>query len=222
LQKFDWIDLNFGCPAPKVFKGEAGSALLAHPQKISKIINACVLNTQKPVSAKIRIGLNQNNINAVEIAKVCEEAGASAIIVHGRTREQGYGGQVQLEHIAAVKASVKVPVIGNGDVRDEQSYKQMLQTGVDGVSLARAALGKPWIFDVIKGKKPQVDEFEILKQHVKYLRKLYPENFLAKYLRKHFLWYLSSSAPAKLRAQIVGMENVEKVLQAMRGFVKKS
>ena len=147
-----FIDINMGCPVPKVaLRSQAGSALLKNPKKIGEIINKVVSSVSCPVTVKIRSGWDQNSINAVEVARVCEENGASAICIHGRTRSQGYSGKADWEIIKEVKENVSIPVIGNGDVVDVQSAQKMfLETGVDAIMIGRAALGNPWIFKEIK------------------------------------------------------------------------
>lgn len=141
------IDINMGCPVPKIVKGGDGSALLKDPEKVSKIVSATVRAAKKPVTVKIRAGWNEKNINAVEISRRIEAAGASAVCVHGRTREQFYSGTADRDVIRQVKAAVKIPVIGNGDIFDVESCRSMFEeTGCDLVMVARGALGNPWIF----------------------------------------------------------------------------
>ena len=142
----DIIDINMGCPVNKVLKADAGSKLLLYPDKIYEIVKGIVDNVSKPVTVKIRSGFDSKHINAVEVAKLIEKAGASAIAIHGRTRSQMYEGKADWKIIADVKAAVKIPVIGNGDVRSVEDAKRMLEeTGVDAVMIGRAALGNPWL-----------------------------------------------------------------------------
>lgn len=218
LKKFDIIDLNFGCPAPKIFKNNAGSALLSNPEKIRKIVTACVQNTSKPITCKIRLGIDNKSINAVEIAKICEQAGASAITVHGRTKLQSYSGVVDYDEIAKVKAAVNIPVIGNGDICDKESYKKMLATGVDGVSLARASLGRPWIFNELKGINENISTFDVIKKHIEKMKLQYDEKFLTKYFRKHLLWYLKNYRASELKLDICKLESLEEILQKIEKF----
>jgi nifR3 family TIM-barrel protein len=147
LQKdFDIIDLNFGCPAKRITEQGSGSALLKDPKKIGEIVKAVCENVGVPVTVKIRIGTNKKRINAVEVAKICESNGASAVIIHGRTVDQGYSGKVDLEIIKKVKQAVKIPVIGNGNITDGASAKKMLEeTGCDYVMIGRASIGNPFI-----------------------------------------------------------------------------
>ncbi len=141
------VDVNMGCPVPKVFKNGDGSALMLDPDLAGRVIEACVKSAGKPVTAKIRLGVNEDRINCVEMAKTLEQAGASAVALHARTREQFYSGEADWEKIAEVKDAVKIPVIGNGDVRSaEDALRMMEETGCDYVMAARAALGYPWLF----------------------------------------------------------------------------
>ena len=201
LEKFDSIDINMGCPAPKIVKNGEGSALMNDLPLASKIISACKNATNKPVSVKFRKGSKSENY--LEFAKMCEDSGADFVTFHARTVSQGYSGKADLEAIAKVKASIKIPVIGNGDVTDRDSYEKMLQTGVDGVMVGRGAMGHPWIFSILKGKNEEIDRFEVVKKHIDILREHFDENWLKLYMRKHFLWYacdlpMSSSVRLKL------------------------
>lgn len=201
LEKFDSIDINMGCPAPKIVKNGEGSALMNDLPLASKIISACKNATNKPVSVKFRKGSKSENY--LEFAKMCEDSGADFVTFHARTVSQGYSGKADLEAIAKVKASIKIPVIGNGDVTDCDSYEKMLQTGVDGVMVGRGAMGHPWIFSILKGKNEEIDRFEVVKKHIDILREHFDENWLKLYMRKHFLWYacdlpMSSSVRLKL------------------------
>ena len=149
---FDIIDINMGCPVPKVaISSQAGSALLKHPDKIYEIVSSVVKSVSVPVTVKIRLGWDENSINCVEVAKVIEKAGASAITIHARTRAQGYSGIARWEYIKQVKEAVSIPVIGNGDVRSPEDAKRMLmETGCDAVMIGRATYGHPWIFREIR------------------------------------------------------------------------
>ncbi|AJM71576.1 tRNA dihydrouridine synthase DusB [Mycoplasma yeatsii] len=197
----DIIDLNLGCPAPKVaVRSASGSALLKTPELIYEIVKAVVENTKKPVTAKIRLGWDKDSVNAVEIAKLIEKAGASAIAVHGRTRSDFYSGHADWEKIKEVKDAVKIPVIGNGDVVDGPSAKKMLDlTGCDAVMISRACQGNPWIFEQINyyletGKeleKPSFEEWEkTVLNHADLLIKLRDEQSAMREFRKHLTWYL--------------------------------
>ncbi|MDR2822301.1 MAG: tRNA dihydrouridine synthase DusB [Acholeplasmatales bacterium] len=177
----DIIDINMGCPVPKVaIKSEAGSRLLKNPLKIYEIVKAIVSNVSKPVTCKIRTGWDSNNINAVEVAKLIEKAGASGITIHGRTRAAGYSGEVDYETIKKVKDSVSIPVIGNGDVVDVDTLNKMLETGCDLVMIGRGAIGNPFIFRDLElyldkkiiAKHSTGEIVDILKKHYSLLKDL--------------------------------------------------
>ena len=200
IDNFDIIDINMGCPAPKIVKNGDGSALLKNINLAREIISACVNATDKPITVKFRIGFELDNNIAVEFAKMCEQAGASAICVHGRTREQFYSGKVDYETIKLVKNSVNIPVIGNGDITDIESYKKMLQTGVDGVMIGRGTLGNPEIFAILKGKK-YPDKLSIITRHIQLIKE---HNAVTPEVKKHLLWYLNGLKSTKdIKVQIV-------------------
>lgn len=173
------IDINMGCPVPKVaVKAHSGSSLLKDPEKVEKIVKKVVESVNVPVTVKIRSGWDNNSVNAIEIAKIIEKAGASAITVHGRTRSQGYSGKVDLDIIKKVKENVNIPVIGNGDIKTVEDAKYMIDyTGCDGVMIGRAALGNPWILEntvrYLNGnniKEVSIEEKKkMMKKHFKYL-----------------------------------------------------
>ena len=154
---YDILDFNMGCPVPKIVKNGEGSALMRDPEKAARIVRACVRKIHKPMTVKIRKGFNDQEVNAVELAKRLEDAGAAAITVHGRTREQFYSGKADWDIIRQVKEAVKIPVIGNGDVNSPESARAMMQeTGCDAVMIGRAARGNPWIFRQILEADAQV------------------------------------------------------------------
>ena len=197
----DIIDINMGCPVNKVAKkGKAGSALLQDPQLVFDIVSSVVQNVKKPVTVKIRSGWDANNINAVEIAKLIEKAGASAIAIHGRTRAQMYSGKADWNIIREVKQAVSIPVIGNGDIKSIYDAKRMIdETGVDAVMIARGSLGNPFLFREInayleKGivlERPSYDELhETILRHVKYLRELKGDHLAMLEMRGQIAYYL--------------------------------
>lgn len=198
--KPDIIDINMGCPVPKVaLRAQAGSALLKNPEKIREIVEAVVEAVPIPVTVKIRSGWDSNSINAVSVAKICEEAGASAITVHGRTRSQGYSGVVNYDIIKEVKSSVNIPVIGNGDIVDIESAKRMFETGVDAIMIGRGCLGNPWLIkDLVNyfenGKEAQEvsyrEKIEMCFHHLDYLMKLKCEKVAVLEMRSHIAWYI--------------------------------
>ena len=183
----DIVDINMGCPAPKVVKNGDGSKLLLDLNKAEEIIKSVVKNSTKPVTLKFRKGWNDENIVACELAKIAEKCGVSAITIHGRTREEYYSGKADLDIIKTVKESVKIPVIGNGDIIDEESALRMFEyTGVDGIMIGRASMGNPWIFKKIKyyletGEKlPKITSDEKLK----IIKEKYPE-YLEEFNKLH-------------------------------------
>ena len=198
--KPDIIDINMGCPVPKVaLKAQAGAALLKNPAKIKEIVRAVVEAVPVPVTVKIRSGWDSNSINAVEVARICEEAGASAISIHGRTRSQGYSGSVDYNIIKKVKESVSIPVIGNGDIVDIDSAKKMFDTGVDAIMIGRGCLGNPWLIrDLVnyfdKGTIPDKVSFEekidMCLKHMNYLMKIKSERVAVMEMRSHIAWYI--------------------------------
>lgn len=191
----DIIDFNMGCPAPKVVKNGDGSELLKDLNKVEEIIKVLTTYSKKPVTIKTRTGLTDDEITVYEVAKLCEKYNVAALTVHGRTKKQAYTGSANLEIIKKVKESVKIPVIGNGDVVDINSAKVMFEkTGVDGIMIGRAALGNPWIFrSIIEGKEyvPSLKErYEAIIEHLELAIKYDAEKTAIPKMRKHIAWYL--------------------------------
>ncbi len=230
-QYADIIDINMGCPAPKVVKNGDGSKLLLNLELVRNIVKEVVQNTTKPVTVKIRKGWDDEHIVAVEAAKVIEKAGASAITVHGRTREQYYSGQVDLEIIKKVKETVKIPVIGNGDVKTAEDARKMFEyTGVDGIMIGRGILGEPWkINDIIQelttGQKSQertpMEKLKIMKEHIELEMIEKGEYVGVREMRKHICWYLKNLPNSSQVRQTINMlESKDEVIETLEHYFK--
>ena len=225
----DIIDINMGCPAPKVVKNGDGSKLLLNLVLIGQIVEEVVKSTNKPVTVKIRKGWNDENIVAVEAAKIIEVAGAKAITVHGRTREQYYSGQVDLEIIKKVKEAIHIPVIGNGDVKTSEDAKKMFEyTGVDGIMIGRGVLGRPWEINniiqelktgkIISDKTPK-EKLEIIKEHIEFEIKEKGEYVGVREMRKHICWYLKTLPNSSQVRQVVNqLESKNEVIHTLEKY----
>ncbi len=224
LAKFDIIDINMGCPTPKIVGNGAGCSLMKDIFRARKIIEAVVSHTTRPVTVKFRKGWDDDSINCIEFAKMCEEAGASAITVHGRTREQFYSGLSDWDIVARVKEAVNIPVILSGDVVDIDSYDRAIsQTHCDAVMIGRGALGNPAIFSQIVGKCTAYNTMDYIRQHVDILRQFYSDHIIVHYMRKHFLWYLKNYRNAKsIKVDIVKYDNLDEVLDILDAFISKA
>ncbi|MBR4776800.1 MAG: tRNA dihydrouridine synthase DusB [Lachnospiraceae bacterium] len=228
-RNFDIFDINMGCPVPKVVNNGEGSAMMKDVKTASAVVSAIVKAVKKPVTVKIRKGFAADDANAPEFAKAMEEAGAAAIAVHGRTREQYYSGKADWDIIAAVKQSVRIPVIGNGDIFTPQDAERMIKyTGCDGIMVARGAQGNPWIFKNIKtyfetGKvlgKPDFDEvLAMIIRHLKMLTDLKGEWTAVREMRKHVAWYTEGFPySAGLRRDINYCLTQEEILECLTGY----
>ena len=220
LSKFQIIDLNMGCPAPKIVKNSDGSALMKDIKKASEILQTCVKHTDKPITVKIRLGFDKDV--SLDFSKMLEDNGASAITIHGRTREEFYSGKVNLDAIAKVKACLKIPVIGNGDVVDNKTLMEMKETGVDAVMVGRGALGKPYIFSELLQKDIVVNKWDIINQHILLLRQHFSDDYISTYIKKHLLWYLKDEpCGTKVKLQICQEKSLNNCLLILQNFFKK-
>ncbi len=223
------VDINMGCPVPKIVKNGEGAALLKNPDLIYDIVSAAVKNTSKPVTVKIRIGWDSQTVNAVEVAHAVSAAGAAAITVHGRTREQYYSGRADWTQIARVKKAIDIPVVGNGDVTDAKSAMEMMkQTGCDFVMIGRGALGNPWIFREVlaawRGEElphpPTIDEKkDMMIRHLTDLRNLKGEYAAVREMRKHVGWYLKGvHGAASFRGKVNQITDIELLTKAIESI----
>lgn len=228
----DIIDINMGCPVPKVaLRAQAGASLLKNPQKIYEIVSAVVEAVNTPITVKIRSGWDNNSINAIEVAKQIEKAGASAITIHGRTRAQGYSGTADWEIIKKVKENVKIPVIGNGDVTSCFLAKKMLdETGCDAVMIGRGVLGNPWLIKecvefLENGKEPNKVSIEerinMLKHHFNLLIEDKNEKVALLEIRTHALWYIKGlKNSAEVKNKICQSKSKEELFNILEDYVE--
>ena len=227
----DIVDINMGCPAPKIVKNGDGSKLLLDLELVEKIVKEVVSSVDVPVTVKMRTGWDKDNIVAVDAAKVIERAGAAAITIHGRTRDQYYGGKVDLDSIKQVKESVNIPVIGNGDIKSSVDAIKMLEyTGVDGIMIGRGILGNPWLLEEIEtflkeGKiqeSPSKEErLRVIIEHLKMAVEEKGEYIAIREMRKHICWYIKSlKDSSKIRQVINHLETKEDVIDCLIEYFK--
>ena len=228
--KPDIIDINMGCPVPKIaVKSQAGSALLKNPDKIFDIVSAVVRVVKCPVTVKIRSGWDKKSINCVEVAKVCEKAGASAICLHPRTRSEGYSGHSDWSLIKKVKESVSIPVIGNGDIKNVFDAKRMLnETGCDLIMIGRGVLGNPWLVsdinayldkEILPKEKTCKEKVDMCLKHIDYLSKIKPEKLVCLEIRNHIAWYLKGLKNNNVvKEKIYQMNKVYDIINVLKQF----
>ena len=231
--KPDIIDINMGCPVPKVaVSAEAGAALLKNPEKIKEIVSAVVKSVPIPVTVKIRSGWDKNSINAKEVAKICEQAGASAICVHGRTRTDRYLGHSDWNIIKEVKESVNIPVIGNGDIKTVYDAKRMIdETGCDAVMIGRSALGNPWIildtvnyltYGILPKEVTKQEKIDMCIKHLNYLLEFKPEKVVVLEMRSHIAWYLKGVEGAReIKNELFKAQTKDEIINILNEFSKE-
>ena len=224
----DIIDINMGCPAPKVVKNGDGSKLLLSPDLVGEIVEEVVKNTNKPVTVKMRKGWDKEHINAVEIAKIIERKGASLVTIHGRTRDEYYSGKVDLDIIKEIKKNVSIPVIGNGDIKSFKDAVKMFEyTNVDGIMVGRASLGNPWfignLIHELKGEKKQeitnMQKLEVIKEHLNLVIEEKGEYIGIREMRKHICWYIKNlKDSSKIREKVNRIEEVNELIACLEEY----
>ena len=221
LADFEIVDINMGCPMPKVTKLGAGSALLSDKVRAAEIVRAACEAARRPVTVKMRLGID-NGDSAEEFAKCLENAGAAAIAVHGRTVRQLYGGKADWQAIARIKCAASVPVIGNGDVADAATFAlRVKESGVDGIMIGRGALGKPWLFkEIICGERE--DAVETAIRHIDYMTEYFSDEYATKAFRKHIAYYLKGRTDSRsLKAALHSAECAEEMKTLLKEGLKE-
>lgn len=229
---YQFIDINMGCPVPKIVNNHEGSALMKEPLLVGKIIETIAKAVELPVTVKFRKGFTEETANAVEIARIAQESGAAAVAVHGRTREQFYSGEADWEIIRQVKEAVSIPVIGNGDVKDVDSYLKMREvTGCDAVMIGRAAKGNPWVFQQIatylktgeKLAKPELSEVvDMMLRHARMMVDFKGEYTGIREMRKHLAWYTQGyPGSSKLRGKVSEVETYSDIEQLLEMYLQQ-
>jgi nifR3 family TIM-barrel protein len=228
---FDILDINMGCPVPKIVNNGEGSALLNNPKLVGEIVSSVVKSINKPVTVKIRKGFTNQDDNAVEIAKVIEDSGASLVAVHARTREQYYSGKADWDVIRRVKEAVSIPVIGNGDVLCAKDAINLVeQTGCDGIMIGRGVRGNPWLFEQIKAyqetgvlvDRPKIEEVvEMILRHAALQIEFKGEYIGIREMRKHVAWYTTGyPKSSKLRNRVNEIENMKELEDLMKEYLE--
>ncbi|MGO1372226.1 MAG: tRNA dihydrouridine synthase DusB [Senegalia sp. (in: firmicutes)] len=229
---FDRLDINMGCPTPKIVKNGDGSALMKNPKLVGQIVSKVVKVSNKPVTVKIRKGWDDEHINAVEIAKVIEESGASLVAIHGRTREEYYSGSADWDIIKKVKEAIKIPLLGNGDVFSPQDAKKMIDyTGCDGVMIGRGAQGNPFIFNrvdkllnegVLLPEPTNGEKIDMCIKHLKLLIEHKGESVAVKEIRKHIGWYIKGMHnSSSIRGKLNELDSKEKIIYTLNNYINE-
>ena len=219
-QNVDLIDINMGCPTPKIIKNNDGSALLKQPKLVEQIVKACVRVSAMPITVKIRLGFELDSINVLEISKIIEQSGADAITIHGRTSKMYYSGKANWEYIKQVKENISIPVIGNGDITNYNEYVSAIKnTNCDGVMIGRAAQGNPWVFEDINNKKRNIaidEKIKTIIRHYELLVDYKGEKRATLEMRKHIAWYIRGDKYAtKVKRDVFKAETIDQMKEAI-------